>query len=177
MNKILVSGKVEGIVLKSNDPINFLGTVDKKTGVSSGTGVVGLGYLNGTDFVLIHDAIVSDTTYFINYTNNGATLSDVTTQQFGQIHSNEQGGVGAGGVGGAVGACAVEKEGCKYLKIGSNATAVDWMPPTVVSADILKSNPSQVRILMSEAVGNINSTFADFQITTTGGGMLQFQLL
>lgn len=30
MNKILVSGKVEGIVLKSNDPINFLGTVDKK---------------------------------------------------------------------------------------------------------------------------------------------------
>ena len=35
MNKILVSGKVEGIVLKSNDPINFLGTVDKKTGVIS----------------------------------------------------------------------------------------------------------------------------------------------
>ena len=33
MNKILVSGKVEGIVLKSNDPINFLGTVDKKTGI------------------------------------------------------------------------------------------------------------------------------------------------
>ena len=35
MNKILVSGKVEGIILKSNDPINFLGTVDKKTGVIS----------------------------------------------------------------------------------------------------------------------------------------------
>jgi len=33
MNKILVSGKVEGIILKSNDPINFLGTVDKKTGI------------------------------------------------------------------------------------------------------------------------------------------------
>ena len=33
MNKILVAGKVEGIVLKSNDPINFLGTVDKKTGI------------------------------------------------------------------------------------------------------------------------------------------------
>jgi len=30
--KILVKGKVEGIVLKSNMPINFLGTVDKKTG-------------------------------------------------------------------------------------------------------------------------------------------------
>ena len=35
MKKILVSGKVEGIVLKSNNPINFLGTVDKKTGIIS----------------------------------------------------------------------------------------------------------------------------------------------
>ncbi|QLH10125.1 aconitase X swivel domain-containing protein [Nitrosarchaeum sp. AC2] len=33
--KILVKGKVEGIVLKSNMPINFLGTVDKKTGIIS----------------------------------------------------------------------------------------------------------------------------------------------
>lgn len=35
MKKVLVSGKVQGIVLKSNDPINFLGTVDKKTGIIS----------------------------------------------------------------------------------------------------------------------------------------------
>ena len=35
MKKILVSGNVEGIVLKSEKPINFLGTVDKKTGVIS----------------------------------------------------------------------------------------------------------------------------------------------
>ncbi len=33
MKKILVQGKVEGIILKSETPINFLGTVDKKTGV------------------------------------------------------------------------------------------------------------------------------------------------
>ncbi len=33
--KVLVSGKVEGTVLKSTDPINFLGTVDKKTGIIS----------------------------------------------------------------------------------------------------------------------------------------------
>ena len=33
--KILVSGKVQGIVLKSENPINFLGTVDKKTGIIS----------------------------------------------------------------------------------------------------------------------------------------------
>ncbi|QMU54178.1 MAG: DUF126 domain-containing protein [Nitrosopumilus sp.] len=35
MKKILVSGKVEGVVLKSEDPINFLGTVNKKTGIIS----------------------------------------------------------------------------------------------------------------------------------------------
>ena len=35
MKKILVAGKVEGIVLKSKNPINFLGTVDKKTGIIS----------------------------------------------------------------------------------------------------------------------------------------------
>ena len=33
--RILVHGKVNGIVQKSNDPINFLGTVDKKTGTIS----------------------------------------------------------------------------------------------------------------------------------------------
>ena len=35
MKKILVSGKVQCIVLKSEKPINFLGTVDKKTGIIS----------------------------------------------------------------------------------------------------------------------------------------------
>jgi predicted aconitase with swiveling domain len=35
MIKILVHGKVKGIVQKSNNPINFLGTVDKKTGIIS----------------------------------------------------------------------------------------------------------------------------------------------
>ena len=33
--KVLVSGKVQGIVLKSEKSINFLGTVDKKTGIIS----------------------------------------------------------------------------------------------------------------------------------------------
>ena len=32
MKKVLVRGRAKGVVLKSNDPINFLGTVDKKTG-------------------------------------------------------------------------------------------------------------------------------------------------
>ncbi|HSB83358.1 MAG TPA: DUF126 domain-containing protein [Nitrosarchaeum sp.] len=33
--KILVKGKTQGIILKSNTPINFLGTVNKKTGIIS----------------------------------------------------------------------------------------------------------------------------------------------
>jgi predicted aconitase with swiveling domain len=33
--KILVKGKAQGTILKSNTPINFLGTVDKKTGIIS----------------------------------------------------------------------------------------------------------------------------------------------
>jgi len=33
MKKILVQGKVKGTILKSQNPINFLGTMDKKTGI------------------------------------------------------------------------------------------------------------------------------------------------
>jgi len=35
MKKIWVKGKVKGAILKSQKPINFLGTVDKKTGIIS----------------------------------------------------------------------------------------------------------------------------------------------
>ena len=38
MSKVLVRGKARGIILKSCDPINFLGTVDKKTGIISDSG-------------------------------------------------------------------------------------------------------------------------------------------
>jgi len=31
--KTIVKGKIKGVVLKSNNPINFLGAVDKKTGI------------------------------------------------------------------------------------------------------------------------------------------------
>jgi len=33
MIKVIVQGKVKGTVLKSTNPINFLGAVDKKTGI------------------------------------------------------------------------------------------------------------------------------------------------
>ena len=33
MTKVIVQGKAQGTVLKTNNPINFLGAVDKKTGI------------------------------------------------------------------------------------------------------------------------------------------------
>ena len=33
MSKIIVQGKAQGAVLKTSNPINFLGAVDKQTGV------------------------------------------------------------------------------------------------------------------------------------------------
>ena len=50
----------------------------------------------------------------------------------------------------------------KILKIGSNATAKDWMSPTVVSAE--KTGPKKIAVLMSEPVGNINSTEIEFTL-------------
>lgn len=33
MTKVIVHGKTKGLVLKTNNPINFLGAVDKQTGI------------------------------------------------------------------------------------------------------------------------------------------------
>ena len=131
------------------------------------TGITGgKGFLNGTDFVLIHSAIPTDSTYYINYTNDPSTTTAKATIAggFGAFHTS--GGVASLGAGtGGEGSSAN-----KILKIGSNATAKDWIVPTATSAEIRKDNPSQVRILMSEAVGNVNSTFSEFSMTTSGGG-------
>ena len=138
---------------------------------SSGSLTGAKGFINGTDIVLIHAAIPSDATYYINYTNNPsvtgnqtasvATQSAAGVQGSGAIHSQESAGSLRGGEGDSTN---------KFLKIGSNATAKDWIVPTASSAEILKSNPKQVRITMSETVGNLNSTFSGFTLTTSGGG-------
>jgi hypothetical protein len=123
----------------------------------------GLGFLNGTTLVLIHAAIPSDATYFINYTNNPAVTNNATSA----------GGSGAFYGKGANNGSGNGQEGTatnKMLKIGSNATAADWMSPTVVSAQILKSNPQQVQIKMSENVANLNTTISSLTMTTSGGG-------
>jgi hypothetical protein len=136
--------------------------------ISSGSLTGATGFINGTDIVLIHAAIPSDARYYINYTNNVASSNNQTSnfasqisaglQGSGALHSQEGGSL-RGGEGDSTN---------KFLKIGSNATAEDWMVPTATSAEILKSSPKQIKILMSEAVGNVNSTASDFTLTTTG---------
>ena len=126
------------------------------------TGITnGLGFINGTDIVIIHEAIPSGSTYFINYTNNYLTTTAGATIAggFGAIHANNGGNTGGEGA-----------STNSILKIGSNATAKDWMIPTVTSADIFKDNPQQVVLTMSEPVTNVNSTLQHFVFTTSGGG-------
>jgi hypothetical protein len=130
--------------------------------------VTGSGFLNGTNFVLIHATIPTGAEYYINYTNNPSSTNNQTAingQGSGAFHSS-------GSVSGGVGVAASGGEGAstnKMLKIGSNATAKDWMPPTAVSAEIVKSNAKQIRVLMSEPIYHINATTAHFNFTSVEG--------
>ena len=36
MTKVIVQGKAKGLVLKTCNPINFLGAIDNKTGIVNG---------------------------------------------------------------------------------------------------------------------------------------------
>ena len=108
--------------------------ISSKGGNGAGQGVAGLGFINSSTFLIfIHEAIPTDATYFINYTNNPASTNNSTTAGgSGAIYSSggvASAGHGTGGEGSA---------NNKMLKIGSNATALDWISPTVVSAESFK---------------------------------------
>jgi len=137
---------------------------DQSSLSTAANAVVGLGFLNGSHLVFIHSEIPSDATYYINYTNNPSLTGNQTTAGgSGAFHSSNaisSLGLGIGGEGSTKN---------KMLKIGSNATAFDWMAPTATSAEIIKSNPGQIRILMSETIANVNSTFTDFDVTRSSG--------
>jgi hypothetical protein len=133
-------------------------TAANKAALGAGTS----GFINNSKvIVLIHDTIDTDSTYFVNYTGNVALNNNVLRD--GSLSHTVSGAVGFGGD-------VLESVAVKYVKIGSNATAADWISPTIVSAEILKSNPQQVKITMSETVKNINSTAAAFSFVTAGGG-------
>ena len=104
-----------------------------------------------------HSAINSGVTFNINFTNS-ETASGV-------VHLNGTTGLGfvADIIRGDNGRNEV------FMATGTDAVAIDYMVPTAVSAEILKSNPDQVRILMSETIANINSTYPLFTLTTEFG--------
>jgi ribose 5-phosphate isomerase RpiB len=134
---------------------------DDKTYSGIGGTNTGLGFINTTDtFYIVHAAIPVDATYFVNYTNNAADDNLYALGDAGAIRADVQGGLGAG-------ATAAENIAVKYLKIGSNATATDQIHPSVVSAEILKSNPNQIIIKFNENIANVNATSASFSITMT----------
>jgi hypothetical protein len=119
---------------------------------SSVAGLVGLGNMNDTTTLyLIHDAIPSNVQYFVNYTQDPE--SAVTQGKIVEAHE--------------LGARAALNH--EELLIGSNATAADHMPPTVLSALIHQNNANQVKLTMSEPVANVNSTGSGFSITRTHG--------
>ena len=103
---------------------------DAPTGISDT-----FGFINGTDIVFIHSAIPSDATYYINYTNDPSTTTAkaAIAGGFGAIYS-------AGATSDcSVAACAEGASTNKILKIGSNATALDWMVPTASSAEVVET--------------------------------------
>jgi len=83
MNKILVSGKVKGVILKSKDPINFLGTVDKKTGIISDKNH-DLFEKSLRDKILVFPSGVGSSvgayTIYSIYSNNSAPLAMICTK-------------------------------------------------------------------------------------------------
>jgi hypothetical protein len=109
-------------------------------------------------WILTHAAIPTDAKYYVNYTTFDADFRD--TGFAGNINGSHigQGATGATGV----------------MAQGTSAVAVDYQNPTVVSAEIMKSNPSKVKVVMSEIIHNYNYTtqteFRNFSITTSGGG-------
>jgi len=106
------------------------------------------GFLNASKVItLIHAAIPTDATYYINYTGNPVGYATVHEGQFQEAHV----------LGLDTTAANTEK-----AQIGFNATASDWMGPEIVSAK--KTGPKKIEVLMSETVVNINSTGVDFTL-------------
>jgi len=108
-------------------------------------------FFNNTQFLtIIHDAIPSDAEYNLNFTR------DVTKATRGHVVQEDG-----------------NQDAVLTLVSGIDTTIKDHMSPSIVSAEILKSNPKQVQVLMSEKVANVNVTGQDgaraFSFVVTGG--------
>ena len=109
-----------------------------------------------TKIYIHHDAIPSDATYNVNFTAS-ETVSGV-------VHLRESGLGWVNNISSQDGSVKL------FLAAAYDDTASDYMSPSVVRAEILKSNPNQVRIVMSENTVNINSTFNGFLLNTVTYG-------
>ena len=87
---ILTEVSISNIANSTSTGVGLTVPNDADKARSSSSGVVGLGFINGTDIVLIHSAIDTDSSYFVNYTNNAANAEDGINQP-GQIHAMESG--------------------------------------------------------------------------------------
>jgi len=107
-------------------------------------------FFNHTKNITItHSAIATDATLNVNFTKDvtAATKGHITFSGKDTLNTPDH-----------------------ILVSGADDQADDRIVPTVISAEILKSNPSQVRILMTEIITNINSTYAGFTMTTGNAG-------
>jgi hypothetical protein len=168
----ILNGTASGVALHS-DGTPLANGDPGYNGVQAHVGAPGQGFLNhtargtqiATTIVLIHAAIPSDATYFINFTGNAAVAPETSSKE---IRAESAPFTGSGYT-------AAESATVKFLKVGTNTTATDGMSPTVVSAEIIKSNNKQIRLLMSEPMnGSFNatadaSTTQAFTVTRTHG--------
>ena len=107
-----------------------------------------LGRTNDTSVLYLrHDAIPTDVTYYINYTANPLKLAHIA--EFHEARLN-----------GAAPSLAAAHE---IVEIGFNATAADWMAPTVVRA--FTTSDQTFKVEMSETVVNVNATALAFDIS------------
>jgi hypothetical protein len=108
-----------------------------------------------TKIFIHHAAIPSDSTYNVNFTASESVS--------GVVHTR------ASGLGWVINADGTDGSAKTFLVKAVDTTATDQMIPTASSAEILKSNPSQVRITMSEPIVNLNSTSTGFTLSTIFG--------
>ena len=150
---ITISDVVNGTVSGSRtelgtDVVSYSSTATAKNKLDTSSVIAdGLGWINkSSTIILIHDAIPTDATYFINYTNNNHNTNSGTTAE--SLHGYT---------------AAASAKPIYYITESFNATALDQMPPSVVSAK--KTGPKKIEILMSEPVANINSTGIEFTLS------------
>lgn len=83
MSKIIVKGKTQGKILKSNNPINFLGAVDKKSGIiKDNKYAIYNKSIKNTIFVFPHGigSSVGAYTIYSLKSNNSAPLAMICTK-------------------------------------------------------------------------------------------------